>query len=480
MSGNLWCSSDAIIATGGESTKDWVADGISTDSRNLNKGDMFVALSDKRDGHDFVREAFEHGASVAVVSKIPPGVSNDKALLIVPDVLKALNSLALFARQRFPGTVIAITGSVGKTGTKDMLSEALSAFGKVHKAQRSYNNHIGVPLTLALIPKDAQFVVLEIGMNNKGEIAPLSLMSAPHITLITSLGEAHLGNLLSLENIMLEKATICAGLKPGSICVIPSDTKLSKKLSKAVTKKGIKAISFGRENRPDFILKDVRVAKNITCARMNTPNGLESYFKVNSPGIHHATNAVGVIAILESLDLDTARGIMKLASWVPSSGRGFVTEIEIEGQTYTGILTVIDETYNANPQSVGAAIDLLSKFDSDQFRAQIPRQRKIAILGDMLELGSKEDEMHSALIDTLNLAYVDKIHCVGMRMRSFYNVLPLTKKGEWFKCVDEITPIVNKLVNIGDVVMLKASHSVGLSKVVDRLKSKGRLLESKI
>ena len=321
---------------------------------------------------------------------------------------------------------------------------------------------------------------VEIGMNNKGEIAPLSLMSAPHITLITSLGEAHLGNLLSLENIMLEKATICAGLKPGSICVIPSDTKLSKKLSKAVTKKGIKAISFGRENRPDFILKDVRVAKNITCARMNTPNGLESYFKVNSPGIHHATNAVGVIAILESLDLDTARGIMKLASWVPSSGRGLVTEIEIEGQTYTGILTVIDETYNANPQSVGAAIDLLSKFDSDQFRAQIPRQRKIAILGDMLELGSKEDEMHSALIDTLNLAYVDKIHCVGMRMRSFYNVLPLTKKGEWFKCVDEITPIVNKLVNIGDVVMLKASHSVGLSKVVDSLKSKGRLLESKI
>ena len=360
----LWKSSEAIRATGGKSTKDWVASGISTDTRSLKKGDMFIALSDKRDGHEFVNEAFSLGASVALVSKIPAGIWDEHAFLVVPDVLTALNDLAVFARKRFSGTVIAITGSVGKTGSKDMLGEALSAYGKVHKAERSFNNHIGVPLTLALIPNDAKFVVLEIGMSNMGEIAPLSIMSAPHIALITSVCEAHLSNLFSLENIILEKAAICDGLKQGSTCVVSSETKLIESLLETVERKRMHAVSYGRMNNPDFRVNEVHVSKNITCAQMISPSGSESYFKINSPGIHHAVNAAGVIAILESLGLDIVRGIMKLASWIPGIGRGLVLKIEIEGQMRSGFLTVIDETYNANPESVRAAIDLLSLFDS--------------------------------------------------------------------------------------------------------------------
>ena len=245
MKNILWTSRDAAEATGGHNNRDWVASGVSIDTRTLKKGDIFISVIGDRNGHDFVAEAFNRGASAALVAYKPSNVSIDKPLLVVKDVRLGFEALAMFARKRFRGRVIAITGSVGKTSSKDMLALVLSNFGKVNKAEKSFNNHLGVPLTLARTPSNSDFLIVEIGMSNKKEIAPLSAMVQPHIALITDVSEAHLASFNNVREIAKEKSDICFGLKEQGHCVVSRDSSEYPRLSEYISDFGVHIVSFG-------------------------------------------------------------------------------------------------------------------------------------------------------------------------------------------------------------------------------------------
>ena len=255
----LWTRDEAAAATGGASPRPWSASGVSIDTRSLAPGDLFVALTAARDGHDFVAQALANGAAAALVSRRPEGVPEDAPLLVVPDVLEALRALGRAARARFAGRVVAVTGSVGKTGSKEMLRTALGAQGSVHAAEKSFNNHWGVPLTLARMPADRDFAVIEIGMNAPGEIAPLARLARPHVALITTVEAVHLAAFRDVRGIAREKAAIFEGLEPGGAAVINRDIATYPILLAAARRAGARAVRFGRTGRPEFRLMEVRV-----------------------------------------------------------------------------------------------------------------------------------------------------------------------------------------------------------------------------
>ena len=472
----LWESIDAALATGGKNTCEWVASGVSIDTRTLKKGDIFVAITDSRDGHDFVAKAFENGASAAIVSKIPDNVCNKKPFLVVPDVYLALNGLASYARKRCQAKVIAVTGSVGKTSSKDMLETILRAFGKVSKAEKSFNNHLGVPLTLAKTPPDTNFLIVEIGMSNKKEIYPLSLLVKPHIALITNVSEAHLAAFQNVDEIAKEKSDICAGLSKKGSCIVSRDSDSYHKLLKFIGNFDVGRVSYGEKSPVDYKLIKTVIQNNKTCAHALLRNGEEFFFKVNSPGSHHARNALGVIVVLELLGLDATKGILGLSNWVPTSGRGVIKTIACAKQYLVRNFTIIDETYNANPASMVAAINVLANFEPlNEVSLEKRRFRRVAILGDMLELGANENKKHMELVKKLMLDDIDVVHCIGSRMKLLYNHLPLVKRGHWAKSAQEFSRMVRELIKDGDVVMLKASNGVGLTCVLEELTAMEKL-----
>ena len=474
MSHFLWNSSDAVEATGGQNTCDWVASGVSIDTRTLNKGDIFVAMIDSRDGHDFVAQAFKKGASAALVSYVPKNICLSKPLLIVDDVKLALHSLALFARKRCKGTVIAITGSVGKTSSKDMLATILSNFGKISKAEKSFNNHIGVPLTLARTPPDSDFIIVEIGMSDKKEIAPLSKLVRPNIALITDVSGAHLASFKNVDEIAKEKSDICTGLSKNGYCIVSRDSEKYSTLSKNLKVFGVRTISFGTNRYSTYKLTKTVIKNNKTCATATLQNGMEFFFKVNTTGAHYAKNALGIICILEALEIDVTQGIFGLSNWFPASGRGLVTNIQCNRNYVARSFTIIDETYNANPASVTAAVNLLANFSAENNEMKrYCRVRRIAILGDMLELGYNANKKHAELADKLKLENIDIIHCIGPHMKFFYEKLPYSKKGKWAKAVRDFEGIVTGLVKDRDIIMLKASNGVGLNCLLKELEAMG-------
>ena len=470
----LWTSNDAAKATGGYNNCDWVASGVSIDTRTLKKGDLFISVIGDRNGHDFVAEAFSRGASAALVAYKPDNVSANMPLLVVENVRLGLEALASFARKRFKGQVIAITGSVGKTSSKDMLAHVLSNFGKVNKAEKSFNNHLGVPLTLARSQPNSDFLIVEIGMSNKKEIAPLSAMVQPHIGLITDVSEAHLASFNNVGEIAKEKSDICFGLDKHGHCVVSRDSREYTRLFKYINNFGVKIISFGESKSSMYRISKTVIKNNNTCAEAVLQSGVEFFFKVNSPGAHHAKNALGIICILEILRIDVAQGIFELSNWMPSSGRGLVTNIKCNGLYSARNFTVIDETYNANPASVTAAVKMLSNFSLLNNGANGDRQfRRIAILGDMLELGANENKKHSELVDKLNFDNIDVIHCIGSCMNFFYKKLPEGKRGRWFENAKEFSGIITEIIKDQDIVMIKGSNSVGLDSLLKELKAMG-------
>ena len=291
----LWTSADAVLATGGHSTADWQANGVSIDTRTLQPGDLFVALKDVRDGHDFVAQALAKGAAAALVSHVPDGVAKEAPLLIVPDVLQALEQLGRFARARTRAKVIGVTGSVGKTSTKEMLRTLLAGQGRVHAAEASYNNHWGVPLTLARMPVDADFAVIEIGMNHPGEIAPLARMADLDVAMITIVAPAHLEAFHDLAGIAQEKAAILDGLRPGGTAILPADQSVTPILLAKAAEVGAKTLTFGAADSADYRLTQVQLCDTATIVRAQTPGG-ERLYKVLSPGRHFAVNGLAALA----------------------------------------------------------------------------------------------------------------------------------------------------------------------------------------
>jgi UDP-N-acetylmuramoyl-tripeptide--D-alanyl-D-alanine ligase len=466
----LWTAAEAEAATGGRATQAWQADGVSIDTRTLQPGDLFVALKDVRDGHDFVAQALAKGAAAALVSRIPEGVADDAPLLIVPDVLPALEALGRAGRARTAARVVGVTGSVGKTSSKEMLRAVLGGQGRVHASEASYNNHWGVPLTLARMPVDTEYAVIEIGMNHPGEIAPLARMARPHVAFVTTVAAAHLEAFGSLDGIAAEKGAICEGLEPGGLAVLPADLDVTPILLAAA--KAAQVITFG-EGPADWRLTSARLAEDVMVATATSPQGPLLY-KVASPGRHFALNALGVLAAANALGADTAIAAADLGRWLPPAGRGMRETILLDLGDDAQAFDLIDDAYNANPASMTASLGVLALATPRDGVGRIARGRRIAILGDMLELGPDEMALHAAVAADPAMAAVDIVHCAGPRARALWEALPKAKRGEWHEAASDLCARAAHLVDAGDVVLVKGSKGIKVSLVVDALRKLGQ------
>lgn len=448
----LWTSDDAAAATGGRVTAAWAATGVSIDTRTIAPGDLFVALQADRDGHDFVAQALARGAAAALVSRIPDGVASDAPLLVVPDVLRGLEDLGRAGRARMKGRVIAITGSVGKTSTKEMARTALAGQGVIHAAEASYNNHWGVPLTLARMPAATDFAIIEIGMNHPGEIAPLSRMARPHVALITTVAAAHLEAFGAIEGIAREKGAIFEGLQPVGHAILPEDLPVTQILRDCADRAGAVVVGFGEHGmaRP---LRIVPQGGALSChARIM---GETLAFTLPTTGRHFAMNAVGVLAALAAAGADLAQAAAHLSDWHPPQGRGAVEDL--------GDIRLIDDAFNANPASLAAGLATLAGLEGG---------RRVAILGDMLELGADEAAMHRAVADDPAMAAVDLVHCAGPRMRHLFDALPPGRRGRWAETAAELAAQAPDLIRAGDIVLVKGSKSSRISAVVGALRAR--------
>lgn len=469
----LWTSADAVTATAGQTTADWAAQGVSIDTRTLQKGDLFVALKDIRDGHDFVALALEKGAAAALVSHIPAGLPADAPLLVVPDVLAALEQMGRFARARSRARVVGVTGSVGKTSTKEMLRVILGGQGKTHAAEASYNNHWGVPLTLARLPADADFAVIEIGMNHPGEIAPLARMAAPDVVMITTVAPAHLEAFASLDGIAAEKAAILDGLRAGGTAILPADLPVSPILLAKAAQVGAKTLTFGA-TQADYTLTSVQIVEAATIVKAKRL-GASFLYKVRSPGRHFAANGLAALAVADALGLDAAIAATDLGRWQPPAGRGTREKILLDPLDETSF-DLIDDAFNANPASLAAALDVLIAAQPQDGVGRLGRGRRIAILGDMLELGPTEIALHEAVASHPHLARIDVIHCAGPRMKHLWHLLPKAQRGQWHAAAPALAAQARTLIDAGDIVLVKGSKGIKVSLVVDALRKLGQSL----
>ncbi|PPB81124.1 UDP-N-acetylmuramoyl-tripeptide--D-alanyl-D-alanine ligase [Albidovulum inexpectatum] len=468
----LWTGAEAARAIGGRLTRDFEIAGLSIDTRTIRPGEMFIALTDRRDGHDFVADALARGASGAMVSRVPDNVDSDAPLLIVPDVLRALWDLGAAGRARTGARVIAVTGSVGKTSTKEMLRAMLSGQGRVHAAEASFNNHWGVPLTLARMPREADFAVIEIGMNRPGEIAPLARLARPHVAMITTVAPAHLEAFGEIAGIAREKSSIFEGLEPDGTAIIPSGLETTPILAKAAARAS-RIMTFGAEREDDFRLLEVMVSQDRTVARVGHADG-QVLLRLNGPGRHFATNALGVLAVARALDLDLAVSACDLARWQPPAGRGQREVIHLDIVNQEQSFDLIDDAFNANPASVSAALDVLASARPRDGIGRIGRGRRIVVLGDMLELGPDEIDLHRQIAAHPAMTSIDIVHCVGPRMRALWQALPDSRRGLWFETADEMARVAHRIVDAGDVVLVKGSKGSRVSQVVDALRKLGQ------
>ncbi|WP_297780233.1 UDP-N-acetylmuramoyl-tripeptide--D-alanyl-D-alanine ligase [uncultured Roseovarius sp.] len=473
---SLWSAQEAAAATGGRVTGDWQVSGVSIDTRTLQRGDLFVALSAARDGHEFVAQALAKGAAAALVSHVPEGVGGDAPLLIVEDVQAGLEALGRAGRARSRAKVVAVTGSVGKTSTKEMLRDVLRHQGRTHAAEASYNNHWGVPLTLARMPVDTQFAVIEIGMNHPGEIAPLARMARPHVAVITTVAAAHLEAFEDIEGIAREKASIFEGLEPGGVAVINADIATAPSLRAEAVRHAARILSFGTARGAHHRLLNVELHDRVTVGHARAWRSPLVY-KVGVPGRHFAMNALAVLAVVQVLGCDRAVAMADLAGWAPPAGRGTREELVLDLASDGMSIDLIDDAFNANPTSMAAALEVLAAAQPRDGVGRVARGRRIAILGDMLELGADEVAMHAGLADLPYMAQIDEIHCVGPRMRALWEVLSEGRQGRWAATAEDLAAQAHRLIDAGDVVLVKGSKGSRVSLVVEALRRAGRVAE---
>ena len=455
----LWTMDEAVQATSGQAQGDWTVSGVSIDTRTLQSGDLFVALQAARDGHDFVSQALAKGAGAALVSRIPEGVDADAPLLIVDDVQAGLEALGRASRERCKAKVVAVTGSVGKTSTKEMLARMLSDQGRTHAAVASYNNHWGVPLTLARMPRDSEYAVIEIGMNHPGEIAPLARQARPHVAMVTTVAAVHLEAFEDVAAIAREKAAIMEGLDPGGTAVLNADIAEAEVLTDVAADLGVAAVDFG-EKAQDYKLSSVGVQGEETLASASV-QGHEIEMHIQSLGAHFAMNALGALACVQALGADLDKALHSLALWSPVTGRGAREIVPLGG----GEIVLLDDSYNANPTSMAAALAVLA--------ATPGTARRIAYVGDMKELGPQEHALHADLAGLAALEEIDQIHCIGPLMRALHDALPPEKRGRWYETSVKVLPDIQGQIGVGDIVLAKGSLSMALAKIVDALRNMG-------
>ncbi|WP_417243100.1 UDP-N-acetylmuramoyl-tripeptide--D-alanyl-D-alanine ligase [Celeribacter sp.] len=468
----LWTSGEIAAATGGRATAQVDIAGVSIDTRTIGTGDLFVALKAARDGHEFVATALANGAAAALVTHVPEGVDADAPLIIVDEVLPALERLGEAARARVAGKVIGVTGSVGKTSTKEMLRAILRGQGKVHAAEASYNNHWGVPLTLARMPADTDFAVIEIGMNHPGEIAPLAKMARPHVAMITTVAAAHMAAFESLEGIAVEKAAIFEGLEPDGVAVINGDLTVTPVLASAWTGP---TISFGERPENDARLTSVRLANDVTVGEAEI-DGEVQLFRLSTAGRHFATNAVGCLAVVLALDGDVTMAARDLALWAPPEGRGAREIILLDPVEIDQTMVLLDDAFNANPTSMIASLEVLAAAQVTDGLGRVSKGRRVAFLGDMLELGETEVADHADLAALPFFEAIDVVHCVGPLMAHLFAALPPHKRGHRYDHATDALRDLKGLIDAGDVVLVKGSKGSRVSLLVDAIRNLGHPL----
>ena len=455
----LWRAAEAAAATSGEAHGEWVATGVSIDSRSLAPGDLFVALrGPNHDGHDYLAAAFAADAAAAMVDRPVAAVPAEAPLLRVGDTLAGLTALGAAARRRSAAGIVAVTGSVGKTGTKEALRLALGACGTVEAARGSLNNHWGVPLSLARLRPETEYGVFELGMNHAGEIAALTRLVRPHVAVITTVEPAHLGYFCSVEAIADAKAEIFLGLEPGGSAVLNRDNPHYPRLVAAAARVGMPVIGFGAH--PEARARLVEAALDPDGSTVTAAlDGERVHYRVGIPGQHWVMNSLAVLAAVHAIGASVGPAMSALAGLAPLPGRGRRCTVPWPG----GSLVIIDESYNASPAAVRAALTVLGG------SVPGPGGRRVAVLGDMLELGEASSRLHCELAPSLRDAGVDRVFLVGSEVAALHEVLPEATRGGLWGSVEAVMPALVDYLRAGDVVTIKGSHAGHIDRIVERL-----------
>lgn len=454
FSNTLWSSTEAAKATGGTASGSWVATGISIDTRTMQKGDLFIAIrGDTMDGHQFAADALAKGAVAVMIDHAIEGVPSEK-LLLVTDTFKAMQDLGIAARSRTGAKIIGITGSVGKTGTKEMLGRAFTALGQTHYSEKSLNNHWGVPLSLSRMDAGSDYAVFEMGMNHANEISPLSQMVKPHIAIITTIAAVHIEHFSDgLEGIAKAKSEIFAGMDKNGIAILNRDIPQFDLIISEANRQGIsKIFTFGQHEKADARLIDCLVASNGTLIKANIL-GEAVNFTMKDAGPHNAMNVMSVLLSIKLLDGDLDKAISALKDIEPPAGRGKREQINIGDKNNP--ITLIDESYNASPVAMQAAFKVMALIDPGR------GGRRIAILGDMYELGQDSQKMHRDLAMPLKAAGIDLVYTCGPLMKNLYDALPEQNRGLHHDEAPEMAKIVPEVLAPGDVVLVKGSRGGG-------------------
>ncbi len=458
----LWTAQQAAAATGGEvrGAAAWSATGVSIDSRTVEAGDLFVAIrGPNHDAHDYVAGALAGGAVAALVERRPEDVAEDAPLLVVADALEGLNALGRAARARTEARIVAVTGSVGKTGTKEALRLALAGQGNTHASAGSYNNLWGVPLSLARMPADTDYGIFEIGMNHAGEIAPLARLVRPHVAVITNIEAVHLEFFKSVQAIAEAKAEIFSGVEPGGAAVINHDNARFGQLAKRAREAGIETV-LGFGEHPESAGRLTNFVQHSACSCISADIGGQPItYKVGSPGRHWVTNSLGVLTVVQALGADLGLAGLALAQMTPPKGRGRRHQVELGG----GSFELIDDSYNASPASMRAAFETLATSKPGR------RGRRIAVLGDMRELGTQADGLHAGLGDDLKAAGIDLVYAAGPHMAKLYEALPRGMRGAHFTDSSALPAVLLTALQPGDVVLVKGSLGSRMGPVVEAL-----------
>jgi UDP-N-acetylmuramoyl-tripeptide--D-alanyl-D-alanine ligase len=466
MSAPLW-TSDAMAAAMRAVVQGALPEaisGLSIDSRTITPGDAYFAIKgDVHDGHAFVDAALKVGAALAVVASAQRDkFAADARLLVVDDVLAGLVELAHASRARFAGQMIAVTGSVGKTSTKEALKHVLEAQGKTHASTASYNNHWGVPLSLARCPADAKFAVAEVGMNHSGEIRELVKMVRPHVAVITTVEPVHLEFFAGIEAIADAKAEIFESLAPGGAVVLNRDNAQFARLNARAEQLGIsRIVSFGADTKSDARLLDLSL--HATCSAVHADIlGQQVTYKIGMPGRHMAINSLAVLAASALVGADLARAALSLSQIEPVAGRGVRRTLQVA----SGEALLIDESYNANPASMAAALNVLGQASVG------PHGRRIAVLGDMLELGPSGASLHGGLIEAIKANQIDLVYCCGPLMRNLWDALSTGKRGGYAESAAALETQAVAAIRAGDAIMVKGSLGSKMKTIVNALEKR--------
>ncbi|WP_169568432.1 UDP-N-acetylmuramoylalanyl-D-glutamyl-2,6-diaminopimelate--D-alanyl-D-alanine ligase [Sneathiella limimaris] len=457
----LWTGAEILQATSGScSSQDWQVTGVSIDNRAINPGDLFIAIvGPNNDGHTYVKSAFENGAVAALVSRIPEDCEDLECLVLVEDTQTAMEQLGEAARARTDAKIIAVTGSVGKTGTKEALAHCLSAQGKTHWSVSSFNNHWGVPLSLARMPQETEFGVFEVGMNHPGELGPLSCFVKPHAAIITTIAIAHLEFFKDKAEIARAKSEIFEGVLSDGTAVINADIEEFQLLHDRALEEGVRNIlTFGSNEGSDCKLLNMKLVAHGSEVEASIAGERVAY-QLSVPGEHWVKNSLAVLGAIKAVGADVQKAASSLASFQAPGGRGEQLNIQLG----SGSFTIIDESYNASPIAMRAAFKVLKGIQP------IEGGRRIAVIGDMRELGEKSAEIHADLVNDLLDCAPDMVYACGPYMQNLYEGLPQTVQGGYAASSSELAETVRSEVRAGDIVLVKGSLGTKMKLILDAL-----------